>query len=330
MSEITSSYPYAAARVKALETKLITRDKLNRVIETKDAEAALRILQELGYGQSASGKTSFEEMIKFELDEADAFLTSVSPSDVFIRIMRTEKDFYNLKVLIKMMLLDRSLDDAVLSPGNIPVDVIRHALADNNYFDLPDTMTDAMNYIDKQFAVAPDVSVIGIALDRAYAKQIRDLVKEMDNPLVTEYYKRYFDMSNFITLMRVRRSGHTKEAFERAYLKGGSIEKRKFSNAFDAADENLFDIVLRPAYMQMAQAYNEYKKGGSLYMLEKARDDDLMALVKKERHDMFGIAPLMGYYLAKQREAAAVRMVMTAKQGGIDNQTVQERLKELY
>jgi vacuolar-type H+-ATPase subunit C/Vma6 len=52
--------------------------------------------------------------------------------------------------------------------------------------------------------------------------------------------------------------------------------------------------------------------------------------VKQERHDMFGIAPLMSYFIAKQREAAAVRMVMTAKQGGIDNDVVTERLKELY
>lgn len=188
-----------------------------------------------------------------------------------------------------------------------------------------------MDYIDKQFAVAPDVSVIGIALDRAYAKEMRDLVLEMDDPLVTEYFKRYFDMTNFIALMRVRRSGHTKESFERIYVKGGSIEKRRFADAFDMADESVFDAVMRPAYVNaMAHAYNEYKKGGSLYMLEKARDDDLMALVKAERHDMFGIAPLMGYYLAKQREAAAVRMVMTAKQGGIKGQVVLDRLKELF
>jgi hypothetical protein len=38
----------------------------------------------------------------------------------------------------------------------------------------------------------------------------------------------------------------------------------------------------------------------------------------------------MGYYVAKQREAAAIRMVMTAKQGGIDADVVTKRLKELY
>jgi V/A-type H+-transporting ATPase subunit C len=65
-------------------------------------------------------------------------------------------------------------------------------------------------------------------------------------------------------------------------------------------------------------------------MLEKKRDDYLLALIKEQRHDMFGIGPLLGYYVAKQREAAAVRMVMTAKQGGIDADVVTKRLKDLY
>lgn len=330
MSEITSSYPYASARVRAMEQKLITRDKLSRVIEAKDADAALRVLQEMGYGPSTSGQMSFEDMIKHELDEADAFLVSVSPSDLFARIMRCEKDFYNLKVLIKLLMLDKNLEEAILSPGNIPVETLRRALADNNYFDLPGTMTDAMNYIDKQFAVAPDVSIIGLALDRAYAKEVRNMVRELNNDLVTRYFRRFFDMSNFIALMRIRRSGHTKEMFERAYFKGGSISKYTFTAAFDVQEESLFDMLMRRDYASMTQAWSEYKKTGSLYMLEKARDDDLMALIKAGRHDMFGIAPLMGYYIAKQREAAAVRMVMTAKQGGLDSQVLKQRLKELF
>jgi V/A-type H+-transporting ATPase subunit C len=330
MAENTSSYPYASARVRAMEQKLITRDKLNRVIEATSADMALRVLQELGYGQSASGKMSFEDMIAAELDAADAFLIAVSPSDTFVRIMRAEKDFYNLKVLIKMLMLDRSLEEAVLSPGNIPVETMRRALSDNNYYDLPGTMKDALNYIDKQFAVAPDVSVIGIALDRAYAKEIRDLVRKMGNDLVTRYFTRYFDMSNFIALLRMRKAGHSKETFERVFLKGGSIKKSAFADAYETPNESLFDTLMRRDYSALAGAWSEYEKTGQIYLLEKARDDDLLARVKQERHDMFGIAPLMSYFIAKQREAAAVRMVMTAKQGGIDNDVVTERLKELY
>ena len=71
MSESNSSYPYASARVKAIESKLITKEKLNRLIESKDYDAAMRQLAEFGYGQSAGavGSGSFEVLIQKELED---------------------------------------------------------------------------------------------------------------------------------------------------------------------------------------------------------------------------------------------------------------------
>lgn len=331
MSETTSSYPFAASRIKAMEAKLITRDKLNRVIESKDYESSVHVLQELGYGQTLTGKLSFEQLIEKELELTDELLIAISPSDIFTKMMRAQKDYHNLKILIKLLMLDKSLEDIDLSPGNIGVDILKRAIAENNYFELSERMKEALLYIDKQFAIAADVSIIGVALDRAYAKEITGLVKEMDDALVTEYFNAYFDLSNIIAFMRVRISGHRKESFDDSYLWGGSIEKRTFSEAFELADESIFSAVVKGEFAAaLAPAYDEYLKTKSLYMMEKAKDDYLMALLKKQRHDMFGIAPLMCYYVAKQREAAAVRMVMTAKQGGIDNEVVTKRLKELY
>ncbi len=328
MSEIQSSYPFASARVKALESRLITKEKLNRLIEARDFDSAMRQLNELGYGQSGA---DFEAMIAKELEETDALLIALSPSDVFTRIVRAQRDYHNLKVIIKLLMRDIAIDSVPLVSGNISVETLRRAISDNNYYELPDNMTDALRYIDRQFAVAADPSVIGVALDRAYAKEARDLVVQMKNALVTAYFTAYFDFSNIIALLRVRAACAPKETFERAFLKGGSIEKRTLLDAFDAPDESVLGAAGKGGYASLLSgAFEDYQKTGSLYMLEKKRDDYLLSLLREQRHDMFGIAPLFGYYIAKQREAEAVRMVMTAKQGGIDADVVTKRLKELY
>jgi V/A-type H+-transporting ATPase subunit C len=332
MSESNSSYPYASARVKAIESKLITKEKLNRLIESRDYDAAMRQLAEFGYGQSAgSGSGSFEMLIQKELEETDALLEALSPSDVFTRIMRAERDYFNLKVLIKLLMQDKPLDSFAMNPGNIPVETLRRAISENNYYDLPETMKEALQYIDRQFTIAADASIIGIALDRAYAKEIEALLPQMNNPLVTAYFASFFDISNIIALMRVRAAGLPKESFERVCTHGGNIEKRMLSDAFDLPDESLPAAVAKGDYSSvLSDAFEDYAKSGSLYMMEKSRDDYLLSLLREQRHDMFGIGPLMGYYIAKQREAAAVRLVMTAKLGGVDMDVAARRLKELY
>lgn len=332
MAETNSSYPFASARVKAMESRLITKEKLNRLIESKDYDAAMRQLAELGYGQSAgaSGSGSFEALIVRELSETDALLEALSPSDVFTRIMRADKDYYNIKVLIKLLMQDKPLDAVPLVSGNLAVDTLRRAITENNYYDLPDTMKEALQYIDRQFAAHADASIIGLAMDRAYAKEVSALVSRMNDPLVSKYFEAFFDITNIIALMRIRAAGLPKESFERACVLGGRLDKRTLSDAFDLSDESIPSAVAKGAYSTvLAAAFDDYMKTGSLYMMEKARDDYLMSLLREHKHDMFGVGPLMGYYIARQREAAAVRLVMTAKLGGIDQDVVSRRLKDL-
>lgn len=330
MSQASSSYPFASARVKVLEQRLITKEKLARLIEADDYNAAMRLLAELGYGHGISA-ADFELLITKELAETDALLAALSPNDIFTHIMRLERDYQNLKVIIKLLLRDGSLTNVSLMSGNINIDALSRAITDNNYFDLPGPMKEALSYIDSQFAVASDASIVGVALDRAFAKDITQLTEKLGDPLVSEYFTAFFDLTNIIALLRVRAAKADKASFERAYLHGGIISKRTLSDAFETADEGFLSSAAKGVYADiLADAFADYQKSGSLYMLEKARDDYLLGLLRKNRFDMFGVGPLMGYYLAKQREAAAVRMVMTAKQGGIEPDIISKRLKQLY
>lgn len=311
-------------------SRLLTEEKIARVMEAKDFEDAMRVLQELGYGSSVSGKASFEQLIESELQEADSLLEFLSPSDVFIQIMRATKDYHNIKVLIKLQMKVASLDSAELFPGNIGIDTLRRAIAENDYHELPEDIRSALLYIDRQFAAVPDVSVIGAELDQAYSREVNDLVAEMNDPLVSSYFTAYFDLSNIIAFMRVR-AFYSKESFDNVYLAGGSIDKKVFLDAFELSDDNVFAAIAKGEYARvLSSAIEDYRRTGSLYMLEKAKDDYLLELIKRQRHDMFGIGPLMCYYIAKQREAEAVRMAMTAKQGGIDPGVAAQRMKQLF
>ncbi len=330
MSERNSTYPFAAARVKSMGSRLLTQEKLARVMEARDFEDAMRVLQELGYGSSISGKADFEQLIEKELQEADSLLEFLSPSDIFIRIMRAPRDYHNLKVLIKLQMKGESLDSIELFPGNISVGTLRRAVAENDYHELPEGIREALLNIDKQFAAVPDVSIIGAELDQAYAREVNALAAKMNDPLVSNYFKAYFDLSNIIAFMRVR-AFYGRESFENVYLEGGSIEKKVFLDAFELSDDNVFAAIAKGDYARvLSAAFEDCRRTKSLYMLEKAKDDYLMSLIKQQRHDMFGIGPLMCYYIAKQREAEAVRMVMTAKQGGVDLGVAAQRMKELF
>ena len=95
-------YPFAVASVRSMENKLLTKQKLLQMAEAKDAEEALRFLQDSDYGKTQIGDVhEFETMIQANLEEAYQAMGKLIPNEVFMDIFRFKNDYHNVKVLIK-------------------------------------------------------------------------------------------------------------------------------------------------------------------------------------------------------------------------------------
>ena len=63
---------------------------------------------------------------------------------------------------------------------------------------------------------------------------------------------------------------------------------------------------------------------------EKASDDMLIDMVKDAKYKCLGISPLVAYYFATDAEVKTVRIVLSCKKNGIDNEIIRERVRVLY
>ena len=73
-----SSLVYAVARTRVLEGKLLTQDRLRRMLDAQSAQDALRALQEMGYGGAQEG--DIKQMIDQELSQAYRYVREVTPN----------------------------------------------------------------------------------------------------------------------------------------------------------------------------------------------------------------------------------------------------------
>ena len=72
------------------------------------------------------------------------------------------------------------------------------------------------------------------------------------------------------------------------------------------------------------------KNASRLPALEKAADDYLISLFRPQRYDPYAIEVLIGWLLAHEREAGAVRLILAGKLNGFDEGLIRERLREAY
>ncbi len=327
------SYPYAATNIRALENKLINFERALKIAEGDDPWQSFRSLLETGYGGGdATAPEQFETLIERELGNAYAHIQAIMPDPQSLNLFLLKNDYHNLKVLLKLNLSQEKLSEEYLRKnGTIPLKVLIDAVNEKKYTQLTPFMQEALEELDRQFSMKEDVSLIGLYLDNAYGRELGSRLANNKSTFVAEYMRIYADYTNLISLIRIRNMDLGVLALQRSLLPGGVIPDKTFIAAFDAPSDTFVNIFARGIYeKRFITAFEEMKRTGSLFALEKSRDDFLMDTVRKYKNDFMTPAPALGYLLVKEREAENIRVIMSAKLNKLSNDTILSLLKEMF
>ena len=322
------SYAYACARVSALSRRLLDDTALKRMAEGSMGDA-LRILIDDRYGSLPdAGEGDGERMIERELIAMREEVRSISPEPQITDLFLLQSDVMNLKTLIKARLLEQK-DVSWQAGGLYDREVLEKAVIDQDYRFLPEDMAEELNALEKRLAVSVEPQLISIALDRAYLRHA--LKAAAKNKGFSHYFKAKADFDNVLTVLRVRAMGGGRGMLKAVRLVEGGLPFWAFFEGSDFSAEGFGKIVESSVCRrELATALDRMYGAGSIGEVEKARDNYLMSLIAAHKHDAMSLYPVVGYILAKEREAQNVRLILTVKRNGLNDSVIAERLVKLY
>jgi len=324
------SYAYACARISALEKSLIGRDSVRRMAEGS-LEDALRVLTDAKYGNlpDATGE-DVERMIESVRSQTAQTVKELSPDPALTDLFLLQTDAHNLKVLIKARLLNAG-EIALLEGGLFSGEQLSAMVAEAKYAALPEELGTALLRLEAKLKISPEPQLVSVFVDYGYHAHCLEASKSVKEPFVRQYFAALCDFNNVITFLRMRAMGAQKEDLKDVLLPGVGVKADALVNAYELSAESLTRALSESVVKQALQdGLNRMLATGNIAMLEKARDDYLLSLVNDHRHETMTIFPVVGYYLARDREAKAVRLILTVKRNGMDDAVITERLRELY
>lgn len=333
-----SSYAYAVARVRVLEGRLITKERLTRLVEADTPDDALRLLLEFNYGAAAGDlKTPYEydRLILEELREAYGLVEHISPDPALTGLFRLQYDAHNLKVLLKQRLLEDASEDVasyLMDVGTLPVEKLKACVTEKRYSILPEPFKAALGALEKGFnSGVVDPQAIGTALDKAVFQEAFRRLDAKPNKFAKAYFSALADFQNVRILLRAKARASAKEELANALLPQGGVPHSRLIAALEMAPDALVKAVATGPVMRGIQAgLEDYFRTESMAALERRADDYLLDLAKGGKRETLGIGPLIGYLLAREQEAKVVRIVMVAKLNGLSETVLKERMRELY
>ena len=324
------SYAYACARISALEKSLFGKDAIRRMAEGS-LEDALRQLSDAKYGnlQDALAEDT-ERMIDSVRRQTAQTIQELSPDATLTDLFLLQTDAHNLKVLVKARMLGAA-DFAWLEGGLYTREQLVAMVADAKYDELPECMREALIRLEAKLKISQEPQLVSVYIDYGYHAHCLAVSATIKEPFAKQHFAALCDFNDVITFLRMRAMGAHKEDLKEALLPNAGIRREDMIEAYELSAESLTKAISSSvAKSALQDGLSRMLVSGNIAMLEKARDDYLLSLVNAHRHETMTIFPIVGYYLARDREAKAVRLILTVKRNGLDDAVIAERLRELY
>lgn len=324
----------AVTRTRVLEKRLLSGVRIDRMVEARDAEEALKILGETEYGSvvaNISRPEDYEKALTAELERVFKLMREVSGKQIIVDLKALKYDYHNLKVMVKEKELDQDLSHLYIPIGITDFSKVKSAYIAGNLRNVEGEIREAIEGVTLDYATNADPQRIDMVLDRYYFNHLYKLAKETGIKLFIEYVEDTIDFTNIKTLIRLKRQGKDVGFLKEALLPHGKIDEDaillSLNESIDTIINKFKNYRIGPGLKTGLERYEETNK---LSDMEKAVDNYLMNMNKSSKNVIFGPEPIFSYLIAKEAEIKVVRIIMVSKLNKLSPDAIKERLRDLY
>lgn len=321
---MNDKFVFQNARIKHMESKLLTVQAVQRLVDCTNADDAFKTLIDMGFGGGATfDGNDFDKLFDTEEEKLVSFLKEFNV-DGALDVFLMQFDYLNLKAILKANA--QGVKDVRLSPSGLyDAEDIKSWVSDCKDENIPPTMKDAIVKVQK-LALDGSPHAIDSTVDKAMYAHIFATVKK-SGKLAKLYFVRKTDYLNLSSLLRCKKLGLPFAFFEDGFIEGGEFNLDFYKNAFENGTDALRESCKHTAYEKIVA---DVVDDGNIVAFEVAQDNALLKMWKDENNDLFSVAPVVSYYLTRTTELKLAKLIVAGIKNRVAPQIIKERMREIY
>lgn len=320
-----TDYLAISARIRAMENRLLTRERMDRMIDARDDGEAMKVLAECGYNDAAGLDTALLQA------RAEVFqdMEHSAPDPRLVEVFQIKYDYHNAKAILKAQAMNTEPDRLLLSGGRYDPKELLEGWRREELRGCSPIFARAMAQAKVVLAESHDPQKADLLLDRACYEEMAQLAKELESPFLQGYVRLMVDVANLRTAVRVYRMGKEGDFLRQGLLPGGNVSEQTIASA---RGEALGEVFRSGTLAQAAELGAKLLQPGgeSLTAFERECDNALTAYLATARRVPFGEETVIGYLYAKEQEFTAIRSIFAGRAAGLDGDLIRARLRETY
>ena len=129
-----TDYLSVSARLRAMENRLIDREKTQRMLEAPTDEEARKVLTECGYAD----QIPLEEALRRRRAELYRELKKAVPDVRLVELFQIKYDYHNIKAILKAWSRGIAADDLLLEGGRYDAGMLQSQWQQSQHMEIPE------------------------------------------------------------------------------------------------------------------------------------------------------------------------------------------------
>ncbi len=327
-------YAYAVGVIRVLETRSLSRERIERAAGASNSEEVLRILAETPYSEYLStlaGPEDYESFLEKEHQKVLNLLQELTEDPPLTDLLLHRFDFHNLKVAVKEKFGGQDLTSAYVSFGRVPVAMIKATVTEEDFSSLPLWLAQAAEQVVREFPERQDPKWIDFVIDRKMYELFVTTSQREGSLFLHDLIQKEIDLINIFSLFRIRYAGQERKIFLESFVEGGSLARAFFLQLLDEPLEAISRRFAYTPYRELVEnGWDHLNTNGSFVVFERMGQDLILEYLRRANLIAFGIEPLIAYVHAKENEIRMIRRIMVGKLNNLQSDVIKESLPRVY
>lgn len=316
-----SQFLFGVGRVRSKEANLLTSADIDRLVTAKNTVEAVQILTSKGW--SIDGD-DFESGIRNEKKELIGFMNEILNGDELDSLL-IYNDFLNCKTGIKASVANIDASKNLLAPSVYDSVSVYDLSYKHEFADLPETLCSAATAAYDVLSRSGSVQLCDSILDKACLESQISLAKKTDCKTLIDLAETKAKMCDIKVSFRCAVTGKDLNFAENATAECDAFPDNSLAVASSKGAEEYFAYMEKIGYGELIQMLRDNPT-----LFDKYSDDMMTECIMQGKSTMFGIDPIIAYYVAKNTELTTVRIVLSGKKNDLGVDEIKKRVRNSY
>ena len=317
-------YTYAVARIRALESSLLTQSVIEQLMACQNETQCLQLLSEKGWGDPADAHDPVK-MLQREEEKIWEVISDIAPDLSVFDVMSYTKVFHNVKAAIKAVCTGTEDRNVFYNDCSIPGAQMLEIVKNKEFWRLPPAMSEAAQEAYDVLLHTGDGQLCDVIVDRAALKAISEAGRNAEDAIIRDYAESAVAIADIKIAVRSQKTGKSQEFLNRALAPCDTVQVELLAKAAANGMDAIRDYLLTTAYAGGAEALAE-----SPSAFERWCDNRMIETMRPQKYQAFSVGPLVAYIVARENEIKTVRIILTGKQNQFPEEAIRERIREMY